>query len=83
MPKFKQELTRLGSAVAVAVALVLVTGPWVQGPTAVGLASFGGTAVSSVVADRMSRRAFSWGLALAQGVVCGIVAWLTLRWFRS
>ena len=76
-------LLRLTSAVAVGTFLVLILYPWLSGPPSVALSLVGGTAASSLVDDRLSRRRFEWGRALAQGIVCGAVVWGVLRWLGA
>ena len=76
-------LLRLGPALALAVAVIFATWPWLAGPAAVGVASFAGTAVSNIIDDRLSKRPLAWGIALLQGAVCGVAGWLMLRWLTS
>jgi hypothetical protein len=73
-------LARLGYALTIGSLTVVAVSPWLQGPTAVGLALCGGTAASGIIDDRMSKRTVAWGTAFAQGLILGITAWLTLRW---
>jgi len=73
-------LARLGYSLAIGVLAVVAMGPWLQGPSAVGFALFGGTAASGVIDDRVSKRSVAWRTALAQGLISGITVWLTLRW---
>lgn len=73
-------LARLGYTLTIGVLTVVAVWPWLQGPTAVGLGLFGGTAASGIIDDRVSKRTLAWGTALAQGLVSGISVWLTLRW---
>ena len=73
-------LARLGYSLTIGVLAVVAMWPWLQGPTALGLALFGGTAASGVIDDRVSKRSVAWRTALAQGLVIGITVWLTLRW---
>jgi hypothetical protein len=79
MPSTRWSLARVCYSLGIGVLAILAMWPWLQGPAVVGLASFGGTAASGIIDDRVSRRDLAWGTALAQGLVCGIVAWLTLR----
>jgi hypothetical protein len=74
---------RLCYSLAIAVLTVVAVWPWLRGPMAVGLAHFFGTAASGIFDDHMSKRTLAWGTALAQGLVGGIVVWLTLRWLSS
>jgi hypothetical protein len=80
MTRVAETPIRLGPALAVATAVMLLTWPWIQGPAAVGLACFAGTLVSSVISDRQGRQALAWGRALAQGALVGVVAGLMVRW---
>ena len=76
-------LMRLLPALAVTAGVIFVTSSWLPTPTVVGVASFAGTAVSSIMDDRLTERRLSWAVALVQGVVCGLAAWLMLRWLTG
>jgi hypothetical protein len=76
-------LMRLVPALAVAVGLIFATSSWLATPTAVGVATFAGTAVSSIMDDRLTERRLAWGVALVQGAICGLAAWLMLRWLSG
>jgi uncharacterized membrane protein len=80
MSSIRSSLGPLFYSVSITVLAVLAMWPWLQGPSVVGLACFGGTAGARIIDDRVSKRTVAWRTALGQGLVCGLAVWGTSRW---